>query len=72
MFVDLKDLRFCVETRKLWEPPHPSSSDIKSQTRYWGGVIKKKRAGAGRKGRKGGWGEWGRSVMCGGSRVLSS
>jgi hypothetical protein len=27
MFVDVKDLRFCMETGKLWEPPHLSSSD---------------------------------------------
>jgi hypothetical protein len=27
IFVDFKDLRFCVETGKLWEPHHLSSSD---------------------------------------------
>jgi hypothetical protein len=27
MFVDFKDLWFCVGTGKLWEPLHPSSSD---------------------------------------------
>jgi hypothetical protein len=27
MFEALKDLRFYMETGKLWEPPHPSSGD---------------------------------------------
>jgi hypothetical protein len=26
VFLDFKDLRFCMETVNPWEPPHPSSS----------------------------------------------
>jgi hypothetical protein len=32
MFVAVKDLRFCVETGKLWEPSHLSSGDSSTQS----------------------------------------